>query len=85
MLTYSTRLMLTYLNVTPAQVAQATAALAANPKYEFSEPEPNEFELKAEGFTVHGWYAPDIQLLTVDANHFIRGRVDEEIKAALGR
>jgi hypothetical protein len=76
--------MLTYENVTPTQIELAKEKLAAGP-FPFSEPQPNCFLLHTPLGTVKATYAPDTQVLRVDANAVIRGRADAEIKAALGR
>jgi hypothetical protein len=76
--------MLIYPNVSPAQIQAAIQKLAAGP-FPFSEPQPNCFLLHTPLGTVKATYAPDTQVLRVDANAVIRGRADAEIKAALGR
>lgn len=77
--------MLTYPNVSPAQIEAAKQKLAADPMYIVTENGPNIFTVQALGFTIHAVYEPGSQVLNVDANFLIRGRVDAGIKAALGR
>ena len=77
--------MLTYPNVSPAQIEAEKQKLAADPMYIVTENGPNIFTAQALGFTIHAVYEPGSQVLNVNANFLIRGRVDAGIKAALGR
>jgi len=77
--------MLIYPNVSPAQIEAAKQKLAADPAYLLTDNGPNVFTVQSSGFTIHAHYEPGSQVLSVDANLLIRGRVDAGIKAALGR
>jgi hypothetical protein len=77
--------MLTYQNVTPQQIEDATAKIAAQQGMEVYEVQENVYRIEAYGFTITATYLPPSQTLEVNANILIRGKVDSAIKSALGR
>jgi hypothetical protein len=77
--------MLTYPNVSPAQIEAMKERLEAEPETTIAEVAPDQFKISSGPFSVSATYQPDTQVLLVDANWLIRGRVNDAIKQALGR